>query len=422
MQSIEHQTISATHIWKPEYAIRTNWNGMDWKEYAKYTFTYDSEGRTLTELAENLDKTQTQFYPFSLIEYTYDDLGRIVKSNVRAGFHIEDMHLVSTTETFYDEIRQDVVIEQNSYDVASDGTKSLNADSYKQIIERDEANKITAMYAFTWYDGDFLEVQSLELEYGEDGNPSTITESVLTQETETGPLEVKPNVIYTDCKWMACNGQIISLDDITVGDNLLTQAKVNTNEQADILMTVEYPGNEYDFISTSEYVYLTIIPTTSVISYKDFGDKGFYSKTVTDQDLTSVGAYPVQSISQTLYQYDDYGNLLQAQDQTYYGHTIINSWKKGVVENDPNTGFPSTYIHSTYQLQEGSDYYGSWEDDYKITYGNWIDTADINDIILDTDNCAPIEFFNLSGIKVDSPTSGIYIRKQGNRIQKVIIK
>lgn len=422
MPFIKVRPVSDNPAWKPGYAIRTNWNGMEWKDYAKYTFTYDSEGRTLTEMAENLDKTQTQFYPFSLIEYTYDNLGRLCKSDVKAGFSQDELILVSTTETVYDEIRTDIVVEQNSYDIASDGTKSLNADSYKQIIERNEDNKITSMYAFTWYDGDFIEVQSLEAEYGEDGNPTTITESVLTQETESGPLEVKPNEVYTNCKWKSCNGQFITLDEITVGDNLLIQAIVNTAEQSDINMTVEYPGNEYDFIATSEYSYLTLIPTKSVMSYKDFGKKGFYSKTVTDQDLTSVGAYPVQSITQILHQYDDYGNLIQSQDQTFYGHTIINSWEKGTVENDTNTGFPAIYTHSTYHLQEGSDYYGSWEDDYKITYGNWIDAAGINNtMLLDSDN-APIEYFNLSGVRVDNPVSGIYIKKQGHCVQKIIVK
>lgn len=422
MSFITPQTEEVTPVWKPAYAVRTNWNGMEWKDYAKYTFTYDSKGRTLVEMAENLDKTQTQFYPFSLIEYTYDNLGRLCKSDVKAGFSPDELILVSTTETFYDEIRTDIVVEQNSYDIASDGTKSLNADSYKQIIERNEDNKIISMYAFTWYDGDFLEVQSLETEYGEDGNPTTITESVLTQNTESGLLEVKPNEVYTNCKWKSCNGQFITIDEITFGDNLLIQAIVNTAEQSDINMTVEYPGNEYDFISTSEYSYLTLIPTKSVMSYKDFGKKGFYSKTVTDQDLTSVGAYPVQSITQILHQYDDYGNLIQAQNQTFYGHTIINSWEKGTVENDPNNGFPAIYTHSTYHLQEDSDYYGSWEDDYKITYGNWVDVAGINDITITDSENAPIEYFNISGVRVDNPTSGIYIKKQGHSVQKIIVK
>ena len=239
---------------------------------------------------------------------------------------------------------------------------------------------------------------------------------------ESGPLEVKPSEVYTNCQWTSCNGQFSSVDEITAGDNRLIKATVNTAEQADINMAVEYPGDEYDFISTSEYSYLTLIPTKSVMSYKDFGEKGFYSKTVTDQDLTSVGAYPVQSITQILHQYDDYGNLIQSQNQTFYGHTIINSWEKGTVENNPETDLPALYTHSTYHLQENSDYYGSWEDDYKITYGDWIDASGIKNIMVPDSDNTPVEYFNLSGVKVDNPTKGIYIKKQGLRVQKIIVK
>lgn len=35
---------------------------------------------------------------------------------------------------------------------------------------------------------------------------------------------------------------------------------------------------------------------------------------------------------------------------------------------------------------------------------------------------APVEYYNLNGVKVDNPSGGIYIRRQGNRTSKVIIK
>lgn len=421
LPSLARHDINKNPIWKPGTAIRTNWNGMEWKDYARYTFTYDAAGRTLTERAENLDKTQTQYYTYSLIEYTYDDLGRLAKSDVKAGFTPDNMVLVSTTETYYDEIRPDVVVEQNSYDVFSDGTKELNADSYKQIIERNDDGNITAMYAFTWYEGDFIEVQSLETTYGTDGAPSSMVESVLTQETEGGPLEVKPAETYSDCKWDKFDGQIISLDEITGNDNRLIQANVSTTDQADIKMTVEYPGDQFDFISTSEYSYLTLFPTKTVMSHKDLGNGGFYTKTVTDQDLTSAGAYPVQSIDQILHQYDAYGNLIEAQNQTFYGHTIINSWEKGTVESDARTGLPIIYTRLKYQLQEGNDYYGDWENSYRITYGDWNDAAGVEEVANDCSD-GIVELFNLSGIKVNDPAPGVYIRKQGENIQKVIIQ
>lgn len=45
--------------------------------------------------------------------------------------------------------------------------------------------------------------------------------------------------------------------------------------------------------------------------------------------------------------------------------------------------------------------------------------AAVNEI--DADNNAPVEFFNLQGVKVTNPERGIYIRRQGSKAEKVIL-
>lgn len=44
----------------------------------------------------------------------------------------------------------------------------------------------------------------------------------------------------------------------------------------------------------------------------------------------------------------------------------------------------------------------------------------IADIVADED--APVEYFNLQGIRVENPAAGIYIRRQGNKVTKVLVK
>lgn len=46
----------------------------------------------------------------------------------------------------------------------------------------------------------------------------------------------------------------------------------------------------------------------------------------------------------------------------------------------------------------------------------------IEDVVVDGDNNAPVEYYNLQGIKVENPENGIYIRVQGNTVTKVLIK
>lgn len=43
----------------------------------------------------------------------------------------------------------------------------------------------------------------------------------------------------------------------------------------------------------------------------------------------------------------------------------------------------------------------------------------ITDIAADEN--APVEYFNLQGIRVDNPTSGLYIKRQGSKVTKVIM-
>lgn len=55
-------------------------------------------------------------------------------------------------------------------------------------------------------------------------------------------------------------------------------------------------------------------------------------------------------------------------------------------------------------------------DNIKLTSGN---TAGVEGIIVDND--APVEYFNLQGIRVAEPSNGLYIRRQGKEVKKVFL-
>ncbi|GFI52941.1 Ig-like domain-containing protein [Duncaniella muris] len=56
---------------------------------------------------------------------------------------------------------------------------------------------------------------------------------------------------------------------------------------------------------------------------------------------------------------------------------------------------------------------------YVTGYEKVVDTG-IADIVADEN--APVEYFNLQGIRVENPENGLYIRRQGNKVTKVIVK
>lgn len=50
------------------------------------------------------------------------------------------------------------------------------------------------------------------------------------------------------------------------------------------------------------------------------------------------------------------------------------------------------------------------------------DDAGIDDVVVDNTENAPVEYFNLQGVHVENPAAGLYIRRQGNKTAKVIVK
>lgn len=52
--------------------------------------------------------------------------------------------------------------------------------------------------------------------------------------------------------------------------------------------------------------------------------------------------------------------------------------------------------------------------------GVGIDGAGVGEMIVD-DN-APVEYFNLQGVRIAEPTNGIFIRRQGAKVEKVVVK
>ena len=93
----------------------------------------------------------------------------------------------------------------------------------------------------------------------------------------------------------------------------------------------------------------------------------------------------------------------------------------------------------------------SWPEGKTFTTGNrWTPQEDTNEFVLDNtaesgvvsfnyaeivytstgtgieginaDNDAPVEYFNLNGMRVDNPTDGIFIRRQGSKVSKVVVK
>lgn len=65
-------------------------------------------------------------------------------------------------------------------------------------------------------------------------------------------------------------------------------------------------------------------------------------------------------------------------------------------------------------------YYINTKDAITITIA--LAEAGVDDIVVDEDSNAPVEYYNLQGVRVANPESGLYIRVQGKKATKVLVK
>ena len=49
-----------------------------------------------------------------------------------------------------------------------------------------------------------------------------------------------------------------------------------------------------------------------------------------------------------------------------------------------------------------------------------VPSTSVTDVEIDEN--APVEFYNLQGVRVANPENGLFIRRQGNKVEKVFIK
>ncbi len=77
-----------------------------------------------------------------------------------------------------------------------------------------------------------------------------------------------------------------------------------------------------------------------------------------------------------------------------------------------------------YDLKKGNTYnYYTGGTKWRLASFNFKISADqsgIADIV--TDENAPVEYFNLQGVRVENPANGLYIKRQGSQVSKVIVK
>ncbi len=100
--------------------------------------------------------------------------------------------------------------------------------------------------------------------------------------------------------------------------------------------------------------------------------------------------------------------------------TIINSKLSGI--EGSFAGSTISWGGDWYAYAPGAGMFGKFKDCKIYLQFSLDDNAGINDVVVDNEN-APVEYFNLQGMRVNEPAAGQFvIRRQGNKVEKIIVK
>lgn len=190
--------------------------------------------------------------------------------------------------------------------------------------------------------------------------------------------------------WYDWGGCSIAEEQIADGDNVRH------------LTGYKYCGSQFDKTDVSEYTYfhIDIYPTVATTI-------GIVPITRTTEDNANTPERGVTTATLTAFAWNSLDIAMS--DFTTNGVTNLDllyqiKYNKSVSADGAEVncdGTPELYIDNVYFYK--SD-----------------DTSGINSISVD--NSADIEYYNLQGVRVANPENGIYIRRQGNSVSKVLVK
>ncbi len=409
-QIIPRPTAAATTpVWcATTQDIYSFWDG-EWALTDKHLLTFDESGRTLidTDIAyedsEALGQVrETRTYTDGFELYT----GRLIEESDAEGLEWSNNQRIERT---YDSKLTDVITSNYDYQWSNDAWHQVG-NNYTRTIERDAAGNITDVTIAVLYNGLFDPTEKYHIEYGADGKAATITHQSLTSD-ENFELVWEQDELYTDIVWDRTDGQIYDTEHINGGANRIASCKVLVDDDVMGELTITYTDEVGSYIAVLKAeIEGYNVEQTSTVNILD--GNGSY-----DQKILAVytnDADEFTSQSATSEQYEDHGLLILAheeEDGEVFTHTV------GYVDYDPANGCPKTYTIQEYDPDEDA-----MINNMRIEFSDYVDAAGINSITGDDAN-APVEYYDLRGIRVEQPSAaGLYIRRQGSQVSKVVVK
>lgn len=183
----------------------------------RYTYTYDAAGRWISKLTETLDPSSEVWTRTNLKLREYDERTGLQTLN-------RDIQYLSTGE-------------------------EQDGNTWSRTITRDDAGNVTEVELAVLFEGVLDPTQRLEIVYGAEG---TATEILVHDQLYNGrQFYWQTSNHYTDIRWAATDGQIVSLDNLFGGENRIASAHFENQNNGkpyddyDIAAQYSADGEEY---------------------------------------------------------------------------------------------------------------------------------------------------------------------------------
>ncbi|WP_300805951.1 hypothetical protein [uncultured Duncaniella sp.] len=383
----------ASYIWN-------SWETNAWELSDNVKLTYDEQGRKIKEERNN-----------EVITYEYTSKGQI-SSETRTYIGNEGGY---KSEYTYDEITGKEI---GSVSYSLDGTKWVINDKWEYRISRDAQGNITRIddYSRNYETGEMELAGYRVYTYGTDGKISEI----INYDVDEGETEVEFHL--KDIVWENTNGQLIvddtndmDADEYFMGANRVKSGILvdyDGDEGVTVNVSAEYSGdlgNVNIKMSTDNKVFYQYALTV-------LDSFGSYTEEIEDTDLEVEGGNI--SFGETYKEnytekYDSYGILVEYVSETVSPSYSYSSKTTAEVTYDSTYGYPIEVIN------KGSSNGEEPALQSREVYGDYAHYTGISEVVADDD--AEVEYYNLQGVRVSNPSNGIYIRRQGGKVAKIIV-
>ncbi len=397
-------------VWKPGTEQTFFWDvdQNDW--IGGYTMHFEYYPETGLIKSQAGDGYRTDF------EYNADGQITVMYQYYTYG---ESETLSSKTTYQYDEILTDFCTEELDYSF-EDNELVFKYGIRKIITRNSDGNivKILSTYYNNWSeDSGWEDDYCLNVEYGADGRATAIYE--MDRDYGTGEWEVDEAI--TNIVWYTTDGQITDYDwddeDFYFGANRIKSADVAIEySDAPARLSVVYPAEnavKYEVIWGDEVI--------ESLDFQWLDAYGSYETTEysVDYDFNEDTNAWERDEANTYYAkrvYDAYGYQLSSFSQDYYDGVLdYQSESTATVTYDSQYGYPTEYIFTRSRDGEAP------VKEERILLSDFVQVTDGVESVTVSDENAPVEYFNLQGVRVNNPQGGVFIRRQGSRATKVVL-